>query len=137
VARGKRKSKRLQVFKGREAKLNYTIFQILALKGPLTIYDIHKEVKTRRRLKHLRYATVNKRVRSLEESGYIKKKGVKKTKAGFEASIYELSAKAYLALLLSQINLDRFIEEAEDDAVLSALAALSSAAQLLPMDRKS
>jgi len=32
-----------------------------------------------------------------------------------------------LAVLLSQINLDSFIEEAEDDVVLSALAALSSA----------
>jgi len=137
VAKGKRKSGKLSVFKGREARLNRAIFRILALKGPQTIYDIHKEVKTRRRLKHLRYATVNKRVRALEESGYIKKIGVKKTKAGFEAAIYELTARAYLAVLLSQINMDRFLEEAEDDAVLSALAALSSAAQLLSMDRKS
>jgi len=131
----KRKSGRLQVFKGREAKLNHAIFQILALKGPQTIYDIHKEVKTRRRLRHVRYASVNKRVRSLEKSGYIKKIGTKKTKAGFEAAIYELTAKAYLPLLLSQINLDHFIKEAEDDAVLSALAALSSVAKLLSTDR--
>ena len=131
----KRKSGRLQVFKGREAKLNHTIFQILALKGPQTIYDIHKQVKTRRRRRHIRYASVNKRVRSLEKSGYIKKIGTKKTKAGFEASIYELTPKAYLALLLSQINLDHFIKEAEDDAVLSALAALSSVAKLLSTDR--
>jgi len=130
VARGKRKSGRLQVFKGREAKLNYAIFQILALKGPQTIYDIHKTVKTRRRLRHVRYASVNKRVRALKESGYINKTGAKKTKAGFEASIYELTARAYLALLLSRINLDHFIKEAEDNVVLSALAALSSAAKL-------
>jgi len=131
----KRKSGRLQVFKGREAKLNHAIFQILALKGPQTIYDIHKEVKTRRRLRPFHYASVNKRVRSLEKSGYIKKIGTKKTKAGFEAAIYELTAKAYLPLLLSQINLDHFIKEAEDDAVLSALAALSSVAKLLSTDR--
>ncbi|MBE0513243.1 hypothetical protein IBX38_09360 [Candidatus Bathyarchaeota archaeon] len=137
MPRGKRKSGRLQVFKGREAKLNSAIFHILALKGPQTIYDIHKQVKTRRRLRHVRYATVNKRVRTLEKSGYVKKIGVKKTKAGFKASIYELTARAYLAVLLSQINMDRFLEEAEDDTVLSALAALSSAAQLLSMDRKS
>ena len=48
----KRKSGRLQVFKGREAKLNRAIFQILALKGPLIIYDIHKEVKVQKGLKH-------------------------------------------------------------------------------------
>jgi DNA-binding Lrp family transcriptional regulator len=124
VARDRSKNEKISVLKGREAKLNYAIFHILALKGPLTIYDIHKEVKIRRRLKHLRYATVNKRVRALEESGYIKKIGVKKTKAGFEAAIYELTARAYLAVLLSQINMDLFLEEAEDDTVLSALAAL-------------
>lgn len=135
MARRKRKSGRISVFKGREAKLNYAIFHILAIKGSLTIYDIQKEVKTRKKLRHLRYATVNKRVRSLEKSGYIKKIGAKKTKAGFEASIYELTVRAYLAVLLSQINLDRFIEEAEDDAVLSALAALYSTAKLLSIDR--
>jgi len=84
------------------------------VKGPLTIYDIHKIVKTRRRLRQVRYASVNKRVRILQESGYIKKTGVRKTEAGSEACIYELTARAYLAVLLSQISLDRFIEEAED-----------------------
>ncbi len=107
----KKKSKRgrISVFKGREAKLNHAIFHVLALKGPLTIYDIHKEVKTRRRLRHVRYASVKKRVRSLEESGYIKKIGVKKTKAGFKASICELTTRAYLAMLLNSIDLQELI----------------------------
>ena len=135
MAKGKRKRAELSVFKGREAKLNHAIFHILATKGPQTIYDIHKIMKTRRRLRHVRYATVNKRARALQESGYIKKTGKKKTKAGFKASIYELTARAYLAVLLSQTTLDRFIKEAEDDAVLSALAALSSAAKLLSTDK--
>lgn len=116
----KRKSGRLQVFKGREAKLNHAIFHILALKGPLTIYDIHKQVKTRRRLRHVRYASVNKRVRNLEKSGYIKKTGVKKTKAGFKASIYELTARAYLAILLNSINLDELVMRT-DEATASAI----------------
>ena len=116
----KRKSGRLQVFKGREAKLNHAIFHILALKGPLTIYDIHKQVKTRRRLRHVRYASVNKRVRNLEKSGYIKKTGVKKTKVGFKASIYELTARAYLAILLNSINLDELVMRT-DEATASAI----------------
>jgi len=118
----KRKSGKLSVFKGREAKLNRAIFHMLALKGPQTIYDIHKQVKTRRRLRHVRYATVNKRVRALEESGYINKTGKKKTKAGFKASIYELTARAYLAILLNSINLDELImrvDEASASAILS------------------
>ena len=120
--RRKRKCGRISVFKGREAKLNYAIFQVLALKGPLTIYDIHKKVKTRRRLRHVRYASVNKRVRSLQESGYIKKIGAKKTKAGFKASIYELTARAYLAILLNTINLDKLVMRA-DEATASAILA--------------
>ena len=120
MARLKGKGGRISVFKGREAKLNRAIFHILAFKGPLTIYDIHKIVKTRRRLKHVRYASVNKRVRSLEESGYTKKMGVKKTKAGFEAFIYELTAKAYLAILLNSTSPDEILMRA-DEATASAI----------------
>jgi len=124
VARGKRKGGRLSVFKGREARLNYAIFQILALKGPQTIYDIHKTVKTQRGLRHVRYAGVNKRVRALEESGYIKKVGVKRTKAGFEAAIYGLTAKAYLAILLNSINLDELVTRVDEDTASAILATL-------------
>ena len=127
VARRKRKTGRISVFKGREAELNYVIFHILALKGPLTIYDIHKIVKTRRRLRHIRYASVNKRVRSLEESGYIKKIGVKKTKAGFEASIYELTARVYLAILLNSINLDELVMRVDEATALTTLGIITRA----------
>jgi predicted transcriptional regulator len=82
-------------------------------------------VKTRRRLRHVRYASVNKRVRSLEESGYIKKTGVKKTKAGFEAFIYELTAKAYLAILLNSINLDELVMRADEVTASAILAAVT------------
>ena len=120
MPRRKRKIGRISVFKGQKAKLNHAIFQILALKGPQTIYGIHKIVKAQRKLRHVRYASVNKRVRSLEESGYIKKTGVKKTKAGFEAIIYELTARVYLAILLNSTNLDDLIMHA-DEAIASAI----------------
>ena len=126
MARRKRKTGRISVFKGREAKLNRAIFHVLAAKGPLTIYDIHKMVITRRGLRHVRYASVNKRVRPLEESGYIKKTGVKKTKAGFEAHIYELTARAYLAILINSINLDELVmrvDEATASAILGVIRA--------------
>ena len=125
MAKGKEKSGRISVFKGHEARLNQAIFHILALKSPLTIYDIHKEAKAQKGLKHVRYASVNKRVRSLEESGYIKKIGIKKTKAGFEASIYELNVKGYLAILLNQINLDDFLKRVDDAAASTILGAIT------------
>ena len=125
MAKRKGKSGRISVFKGREAKLNRAIFHILALKGPLTAYDVYKGVKARRGFRRIRYATVNKRVRSLEESGYIKKIGVKKTKAGFKASIYKLTAKAYLAIVLDSINLDELVTRVDEATASAILAAIT------------
>ena len=127
MPRRKRKTGRISVFKGRKAKLNHAIFRILAVKGPLTIYDIHKTVKTQRRLKHVRYASVNKRVRSLEETGYIKKIGVKKTKTGSQAIIYELTARAYLAILFDSIKLDKVVMQVDEVAALVILGDIISA----------
>jgi DNA-binding Lrp family transcriptional regulator len=130
VAKRKRNSARLSVFKGREVKLNHAIFHILAIRGPLTLSDIHKEVRTRRRLRPTRYASVNKRVRSLEKSGYIKKIGAKKTKTGFKSVIYQLSAKAYLAILLNSMNLDDLLMRVDEASALVILATISCTTNL-------
>jgi len=124
VQKGKAKSGRISVFKGHEARLNRAIFHILALKGPLTIYDIHKEVKAQKGLRQTRYANVNKRVRALEESGYIKKIGIKKTKAGFQASTYNLTTKAYLATVLNSINFNELLMRVDDATAQTILAAI-------------
>ena len=126
VARRKRKSGKLSVFKGREARLNKAIFHILALKGPLIIYDIHKEVKAKRGLKHTKSTNVLRRIRALEESGYLEKAGTRKTLPGYERVLYKLSSKTYLALLLNKINLDKFIQTADEDTIIATLAALTS-----------
>lgn len=123
MARREDKRGRISIFKGREAKLNRAIFHILALKSPLTIYAIHKEVKARKGLRHTRYASINKRVRSLRELGYIRRVGAQKTKAGFEASIYELSTKAYLAILLDSVNLEDLFKRT-DEATASVILAV-------------
>ena len=122
MAKGKRKRAELSVFKGREAKLNHAIFQILALKSPLTIYEVCKEVKALKHLKHTRYTNVNRRVRALEQTRYLRKTGTRQTLAGFEASLYELTTRAYAALVFNQINLDRFIKDAEENEILQTLA---------------
>jgi len=122
----KRKSGKLSVFKGREAKLNRAIFHILALKGPLIIYDIHKEVKAKRGLKHTKSTNVLRRIKALEESGYLEKAGTRKTLPGYERVLYKLSSKTYLALLLNKINLDKFIQTADEDTIIATLAALMS-----------
>jgi DNA-binding Lrp family transcriptional regulator len=122
----RRKGTELSVFKGREAKLNRAIFQALALKGSQTIYEIHKQIRTHRGLKHTKYASVNKRVRSLEKSGYIARIGVRETKAGFKSATYELNDKTYLAILFSSISLEELIsllDENYGDVILASIVS--------------
>jgi len=125
VAKGKRNVGRISVFKGREAKLNRAIFQSLALKGAQTIYDIHKHVRTFRGLKYTYYGNVNKRVRALQQQGYVKEANIKSTKAGFEATEYELTARAYLALMLASIKPEDLLNRIDEDAALEILAAMT------------
>jgi len=120
----KPKNTRLSVFKGREARLNRAIFQSLALKGVQTIYDIHKHVRTFRGLRYTYYGNVNKRVRALEQLGYVKEVRVKSTKAGFEATEYELTTRTYLALMIDSIKPEDLLNRMDDDAALDILAAM-------------
>jgi Fe2+ or Zn2+ uptake regulation protein len=116
---------RLSVFKGREARLNRAIFQILATRGAQIIYDVHRQVRTFRGRKSSKYATVNKRVKVLEESGYVIRVGVKKTKAGFEAALFELSGQAILAQFLYSMSIEEVIERLDDATALSILAFMT------------
>jgi hypothetical protein len=98
MARKKPKGTELSVFKGREAKLNRAIFHRLGLEGPQNIYILHKNIRKTKGFKQVHYGNVNKRVRALEQMGYLKIFEVQRSKAGFEKVIYELTARAYLAL---------------------------------------
>jgi hypothetical protein len=122
----KPKNTKLSVFKGREARLNRAIFQSLALKGAQTIYDIHKHVRTFRGLKYTYYGNVNKRVRALQQQGYLKEVNIKSTKAGFEANEYELTTRAYLALLLDSIDLEDVLNRMDEDLASEILAAIAT-----------
>jgi DNA-binding MarR family transcriptional regulator len=114
---------RVSIFKGRDARLNKAIFWVLAQQGPLTIYDVWRKLRTQRDFAYMPYNTVNRRVRALEERGYVEKSGERKTKTGFAAKLYQLTARAHLAMLLNRTNLDDFIEKAAEAKIFNALAA--------------
>lgn len=116
---------RIFIFKGREARLNKGIFWILAQQGPLTIYDIWRKLRDQRDFAYIHYHIVNRRVRAIEKQGYIEKSGERRTKTGFMAAVYQLTTRAYLAIVLDKINLDAFIEKAQEVTILSALGAFS------------
>ena len=98
---------RIRVFKGREARLNKAIFWILAYESPLSIYEIWRKVRALRDFAYIRYHVVNRRVRALVEDGYVEKGGQRKTKTGFTIHLYKLSFKAYLAMILNTVDLNR------------------------------
>jgi len=115
---------RLSVFKGREAKLNEAIFQVLTTEGTLSIYEICKKVRAYRLFRTTKYSVINRRVRDLTAKGYIETAKARRTQAGFQAKLYQLTLRAYLAITLRKTDLDRFIEEASENNVINALASL-------------
>ncbi|MBT0160532.1 hypothetical protein G4O51_11180 [Candidatus Bathyarchaeota archaeon A05DMB-2] len=123
MAKGKAKSGRLSVFKGKEARLNRAIFQLLALKEPLATCDVFKEFRKRKDMAHIRYSVLIRRVKALQESDYIMKVGERKTKLGSETALYQLTPRAELAIVLDQTNLDKFIRKANYHRIISALDA--------------
>lgn len=120
----KSKKARLSVFKGRQARLHFGILQTLALKGPLTIYEIHKQIRTCRGLRFTRYEGVNRRVKGLEASGYIRRRGSRQTQAGFEAALYESTSKASVAFFLDSVSLEDLMARVDEERALQLLATL-------------
>lgn len=116
---------RLSVFKGKKARLNRIVFQVLARHGPLTIPEIRRRVRALRGFRYTKYSVINRRIRALTEEGYLQIVGYKKPqKAPILSPVYQLTARAYLAMLLDQMDLDRFLREADEATTLTALGAL-------------
>ena len=122
---------RLSIFKGREARLNKAIFWVLAKQGSLTIYEVWLKLRALKDFSYIRYHIVNRRVRALEELGYIEKSGERKTKTGFAAKLYQLTARAYLALLLDGIDSDKFVQKAPYESIVTTMSAVISTCQNL------
>jgi len=123
VSRRKAKSRKLSVFKGRQARLNRAIFHILALKSPQATWDIFKQFRKQKDLAHIKYSVLIRRVKALQESDYLLKVGERKTRPGSETALYQLTPRAELAVALDEMNLDKFIREADYHRIISALEA--------------
>ena len=64
-------------------------------------------------------------MRALEQIGYVKTAKIQITKAGFEATVYELTAKAYLALMLDSISLENLLNRVDEDSATEILGAIA------------
>ena len=67
--------KLIGIFQGKQAKHNIQILNILFDNGPLTAWEITGKIQTVGRISL--HATLNKRLRSLEKKGYLRKAGKK------------------------------------------------------------
>jgi predicted transcriptional regulator len=71
-------------------------------------------------------STVNKRVRDLENHGYLKKTKVTERVGGL-TNYYELTPKAYLAMFLNAHSPEELFDHISDEAALIILADLINA----------
>jgi predicted transcriptional regulator len=123
MARKKSKGTELSVFRGREARLNRAIIQALATKEPQTTRALRKKIIQIKGMKDTSYSTVNKRVRNLEQKGYIKKVEVKERIGGI-TNYYELRPKAYLAKFFDSTTIEDLVERSNDKTALTILGTL-------------
>lgn len=85
-----------------------------------------KMIRTQKGFRHIRYSSVNRRVRLLEKSSYIRKIGTKKTRAGFEAALYELTLRTYMAMFFNSIDLEDLLLKMNENTAVVILADFMS-----------
>ena len=124
MARKKGKGTELSVFKGREARLNRAITQTLDNENRKVIYDLTKLIRKQQGFKRTKYTNVSRRVKALEQQRFLERAGSRNLQAGGQGALYQPTTRAHVAFFLNNFNPDTFINEAEEDTLLTALAAL-------------
>ena len=125
MARKKCKGTELSVFKGKEAKLNRAIFQVLTAEEPQAIWDIFKNINRLRGMRRKRYAVIETRTKILDAQGYLTKAGERDTKQGSKTALFKMTAKAKLALELGSRNIDDLLRELDEETAFTILKAVS------------
>ena len=110
-----RKSTRLKVFSGKEARLNRVILLILHSKKLLAKYDIFLEVRKIKGFKHEDSKTVYRRIDALDKEGWIVKNGTRPAKVQGESILYELTLRGKAAIKLDEKNIEEFLKTAAND----------------------
>jgi len=108
---------RLDVFKGQERRLNLAIFLVLSLSGPLPALQIYKQIIAQKKLSGTHQGSLYKRLDDLAKEGYLR---ILPPQLGSKAKTYELTNKAYLAVVLEDVSQQELVDKANevDSAVL-------------------
>jgi hypothetical protein len=113
----KKKGTELDVFSGREARLNRVIFVVLDAKNPLTSYDMYLAVRRIKGFRHVKWRSIDRRIKALYVQGWIIKRGTRLAKAHFLSPLYALDVRAQVALALDRIDLNIFIQVAPESGL--------------------
>ena len=107
----------LDVFKGQERRLNLAIFLVLSLSGPLPALKIYKQIIAQKKLSGTHQGSLYKRLDNLAEEGYLR---ILPPQPGSKAKNYELTNKAYLAMVLDDVSKQELVDKANelDSAIL-------------------
>ncbi len=125
MVREQSKGTKLEVFSGRQARLNVIIFLVLYSKKLLSSYDIYLEIKRIKGYRHTRYQSIDRRVKALYQQGWLKKDGIRLAKAHFLLPLYALSIRARAALAISKTDLNVFIHIAPESKLEIIIDVLS------------
>ena len=123
MAGKKNKGTELAEFKGRKPDLTLAILLALS-KEALVKYDVHKAM-VKLGFKDTNYGTIKKRILILEETGYVKQVGIRKTQPGSEGILYEATFKAMAALEQNRTDQDELFELMNETDAMEFLALLA------------
>ncbi len=115
MTRKRAKGTELVVFSGREAKLNRVIFKILDSRDSLTSYDMYLGIRRVKGFRHVKWRSIDRRIKALYAQGWIIKRGTRLAKAHFLSPLYALDIKAQVALALDKIDLNIFVQAAPEN----------------------
>ena len=121
LARKKSKGTELDVFQDRAARANSAIFEVLAKESPQTIKQLLKKISKYEGLEETYYASLTKRLRNLQETGFIRE--TKPVQKGSPVS-YELCVKAVLAMFLKETSMQDILDRATEKQAAHILLAL-------------
>ncbi len=126
MARRHKDKTKLEVFSGRQAKLNFIIFSILSSKKHLTSYDTYLEIRSIKGFRHTKRQSVDRRLKMLCQQGWLDKDGVRIAKAHFQSPLYKLNIRAHAALSLKIVDLNDFLQTAPEDNLQIIIKAIVS-----------
>lgn len=106
---------KLEVFSGKQGKLNRLTLQIFRGKGPLIAYDVWRFVVMTKGFGQTEKKTVYERVDALSQGGYIVQRGTRQTQPGWPSKLFELTRKGKAALKADKKSMDRFLATANEE----------------------